>query len=91
MTEQDTNDASGELRRVPSRVPGLDTVLGGGFLSGGLYLILGVPGAGKTVLGNQIIYGHAATGERALFVTVLGESHGRMLAHLQPMRFLISP
>lgn len=87
MTEQEGSGADGELRRVPSFVPGLDTVLGGGFFSGGLYLILGVAGAGKTVLGSQIIYGHAAQGGRALFVTVLGESHGRMLAHLQPMRF----
>ena len=87
MTEQESNGADGELRRVPSTVPGLDTVLGGGFFSGGLYLVLGVAGTGKTVLGSQIIYGHAARGGRALFVTVLGESHGRMLAHLQPMRF----
>jgi hypothetical protein len=34
-----------------------------------------------------ILYGHAAAGGRALFVTVLGENHGRMLAHLRPMRF----
>ena len=27
------------------------------------------------------------TGSRALFVTVLGENHGRMLPHLRPMRF----
>ncbi|MGE3282590.1 MAG: RAD55 family ATPase [Alphaproteobacteria bacterium] len=87
MTEQESSGAGGELTRVPSTVPGLDTVLGGGFFSGGLYLILGVAGAGKTVLGSQIIYSRAARGGRALFVTALGESHGRMLAHLQPMRF----
>ena len=87
MTDQDSNGAGGGLRRVPSLVPGLDTVLGGGFLSGGLYLVMGVAGAGKTVLGSHIIYSHAATGGRGLFVTVLAESHGRMMAHLQPMRF----
>lgn len=87
MTEQNSNGAGGGLRRVPSRVPGLDTILGGGFFNGGLYLVMGVAGAGKTVLGNQIIYGHAAMGGRGLFVTVLAESHARMIAHLQPMRF----
>src|SRR5579884_1013149 len=78
----------GEIARVPSLVPGLDAVLCGGFLRGGLYMVQGPPGAGKTILSNQIIYSRAAAeGDRALFVTVLGESHGRMLAHLRPMRF----
>jgi circadian clock protein KaiC len=78
----------GEIARVPSRVPGLDAVLCGGLLQGGLYMVQGPPGAGKTILANQILYSRAAAdGDRALFVTVLGESHGRMLAHLRPMRF----
>jgi circadian clock protein KaiC len=77
-----------EIARVPSLVPGLDAILCGGFLKGGLYMIQGPPGAGKTILSSQIIYrGAAADGDRALFLTVLGENHGRMLAHLRPMRF----
>lgn len=89
MTQPETDDASkdGEIARVPSLVPGLDAVLCGGFLQGGLYMIQGPPGAGKTVLSNQIIYSRAAQGDRALFITVLGENHGRMMAHLRPMRF----
>jgi circadian clock protein KaiC len=85
--ETDTAGEGDEIPRVPSLVPGLDAVLFGGFLQGGLYLIQGLPGAGKTILASQIVYSHAAAGSRALFVTVLGESHGRMLAHLRPMRF----
>ncbi|HET8634527.1 MAG TPA: ATPase domain-containing protein [Gemmatimonadales bacterium] len=78
----------GEIRRVPSLVPGLDAVLHGGFLQGGVYILQGPAGAGKTILASQIIYNRAATeGDRALFVTVLGENHGRMLAHLRPMHF----
>ena len=90
MTELELNAAGNddaEIKRVQSYVPGLDTILCGGFLSGGVYLIQGLAGAGKTVLASQIIYSHAAQGERALFVTVLGENHGRMMAHLRPMRF----
>jgi circadian clock protein KaiC len=87
--QPETNDASedGEIARVPSLVPGLDTVLCGGFLQGGLYMVQGPPGAGKTVLANQVIYSRAAQGDRALFITVLGESHGRIMAHLRSMRF----
>ena len=42
----------GTLRRVPSGVAGLDTILGGGFLKGGLYIIQGTPGTGKTTLAS---------------------------------------
>jgi circadian clock protein KaiC len=85
--EIDAASEDGEIARVPSLVPGLDAVLCGGFLRGGLYMIQGAPGAGKTILTSQIIYSRAAQGDRALFITVLGENHGRMMAHLRPMRF----
>ena len=88
MSQPEADTGEGALERVPSRVPGLDAVLCGGFLRGGLYLVQGPPGAGKTVLGSQVLYSRAAAdGDRALFVTVLGENHGRMLAHLRAMRF----
>lgn len=86
--EPNTGEApEGEIERVPSLVPGLDAILCGGFLRGGLYIVQGPPGAGKTMLASQIIYSHAAQGRRALFLTVLGENHGRMMQHLRPMRF----
>jgi circadian clock protein KaiC len=75
------------IERVPSGVPGLDTILSGGFPRGGIHILQGVPGAGKTTLGNQICYHHAAAGGRALYVTLLAESHARMLLHLGTTRF----
>src|ERR1700746_2400295 len=90
MTELELNaggDADKEIERLPSLVPGLDAILCGGWLRGGLYIVRGPPGTGKTILGSQIIYSHAALGRRALFITVLGENHGRMMQHLRPMRF----
>jgi len=47
-------DTEGRLRRVPTGVPGLDSVLRGGLFAGGGYIIRGGPGAGKTILANQI-------------------------------------
>ena len=76
-----------EIDRVPSGVPGLDTILRGGFPKGGIHILQGTPGAGKTILGNQLCYHHAAAGGRALYVTLLAESHARMLLHLGTMRF----
>ena len=89
MAQPETSASGGEsgIVRVPSHVPGLDAILCGGFLQGGLYMVQGQPGAGKTLLASQVLYGHAAAGGRGLFVTVLGESHGRMLLHLGTMRF----
>jgi circadian clock protein KaiC len=75
------------IARVPSGVPGLDTVLCGGFPKGGIHIIQGLPGSGKTILGNQICHAHAAAGGRALYVTLLAETHDRMLVHLGTMRF----
>jgi circadian clock protein KaiC len=72
---------------VPSGVPGLDTILRGGFPRGGIHIIQGTPGAGKTILGNQLCFHHAAAGGRALYVTLLAESHARMLLHLGTLRF----
>jgi circadian clock protein KaiC len=75
------------LHRVPTAVEGLDRVLLGGLLRGGVYIVEGAPGAGKTVLANQICFNHVARHGCAVFVTLLAESHARMLQHLQPMEF----
>ena len=75
------------IERVPSGVPGLDLVLNGGFPRGGIHILQGPPGTGKTTLANQICYHHAAAGGRALYVTLLSETHARMLLHLGTMRF----
>jgi circadian clock protein KaiC len=82
-----TSDHHLRLERFPSGVPGLDELLLGGLLKGGVYIIRGTPGAGKTILANQICFNHVAERGSALFVTLLAESHSRMLQHLQSMEF----
>jgi len=75
------------LARLRTGIAHLDVILSGGFLRGGSYIIAGSPGAGKTILGNQICFHEVAQGERAVYLTLLSESHGRMIAHLSPMSF----
>ena len=77
----------GELERMPSGIPGVDIILSGGFLKGGLYIIQGPPGTGKTTFGNQLCFHHVASGGRALYVTLLAEYHARMMQHLSVMTF----
>ncbi len=74
-------------QRVQTGVAGLDTILKGGLLRGGLYLMAGLPGTGKTVLSNQICFNHVASGGRALYATLLVEPHGLMVSHIQSLAF----
>lgn len=75
------------LDRFPTGIEGLDIITRGGLLASGVYIIQGVPGSGKTILANEICYRHIAAGGRAVYVTLLAESHSRMLQHLRPMAF----
>lgn len=73
--------------RMPTGIAGLDTILGGGVMVGGMYIVQGTPGTGKTVLTNQICFHHVARGGEALFVTLLSENHARMMGHLRDLSF----
>ena len=85
----DPIDAAGQthLERIPTGIPGLDTVLRGGFLKAGIYILRGHPGTGKTILANQFCFNHVAADNRAIYVTLLAETHDRMMQHMQTMRF----
>jgi circadian clock protein KaiC len=75
------------LRRVPSGVKGLDEILRGGFFGGGLYIVEGPPGVGKTILGNQICFNQAQAGSKVLYVTLIAETVGRMLLNIRDLKF----
>lgn len=83
----DKTDTS-EMERVQTGVPGLDRILCGGLLPQAVYIVQGGPGEGKTILANQICYHRAARGERSLYVTLLAETHHRLLRHLRKMAFM---
>lgn len=82
-----TDEPVPALSRLPTGIPSLDDILHGGFLEGGVYILQGSPGAGKTVLANEICFRHASSGGRAAYVTLLAEMHTRLLQHLRPMAF----
>lgn len=75
------------IPRVETGVPGLDTVLSGGLFRGGVYIIEGDPGSGKTTLGNQICFHRASAGDSTVYITLLAEAHTRMISHLRGMEF----
>ena len=72
---------------LPTGIPGLDTVLSGGLRRGRTYMVMGLPGAGKTILANQMSFHHARGGERVMYVTLLAESHTELVNNLRPLSF----
>lgn len=76
-----------QIKKLPSGVPGLDEVLGGGIPELSFNLIAGGPGTGKTTLAQQIMFTAASPEQPALFVTILGEPPIKMLRYQQQFSF----
>lgn len=72
---------------MPAGITGLDAILGGGFVEGASYIIQGSPGAGKTILSNQIAFSQVAAGRPVLYVTLLAETHDRLFQSLSTLSF----
>ena len=67
------------LDLVETGVPRLDGILGGGLPRGGLVLVLGAPGTGKTTIAQQMAFHHAAHGDAVLFLTGFSETNDKLL------------
>ena len=78
------------INRLPTGVPGLDEVLGGGLPEFSFNLIAGPPGCGKTTLSHQLMFALATPERPALYLTVLGEPPLKMLRYQQQFDFFDS-
>ena len=75
------------IPRLPTGVPGLDEVLGGGIPELSFNLIAGTPGSGKTTLAHQMMFSLVSPDCKALFFTVVGEPPLKMLRYQQQFPF----
>src|SRR5678809_1360244 len=75
------------INRLPTGVPGLDEILGGGIPEFSFNIIAGPPGCGKTTLAHQIVFANATVQRPALYFTVLGEPALKMLRYQQQYSF----
>src|SRR4028119_372923 len=75
------------IRKLPTGVPGLDEILGGGLPEYSFNIIAGAPGGGKTTLAPQILFANATAERPGLYFTVLGEPAIKMLRYQQQFRF----
>ncbi|SEP22434.1 circadian clock protein KaiC [Methylobacterium sp. ap11] len=64
---------------IPTGVPGLDSILEGGYAANRAHLIEGRPGSGKTTQALQFLIDGARLGERCLYIT-LSESRRELIS-----------
>jgi circadian clock protein KaiC len=75
------------IHKLPTGVPGLDDIVGGGLPEFSFNIIAGAPGSGKTTLAHQFVFANATPERPALYFTVLGESAIKMLRYQQQYTF----
>jgi circadian clock protein KaiC len=85
MSTQDQDKV--KIRKLPTGVPGLDEIVGGGLPEFSFNIIAGAPGSGKTTLTHQFVFANATPEHPALYFTVLGESALKMLRYQQQYTF----
>jgi circadian clock protein KaiC len=66
--EQENSDLT--MRKVKTGILGLDKMLNGGLIEGRPYLIIGGPGAGKSILAIQFLMMSINRGESGLYITL---------------------
>ncbi|HUE74087.1 MAG TPA: ATPase domain-containing protein [Pirellulaceae bacterium] len=76
-----------QIDLLPTGVPGLDEILGGGLPEFSFNILAGAPGCGKTTLAHQIMFANASQERPALYFTVLGEPAVKMLRYQQQFSF----
>jgi circadian clock protein KaiC len=96
-TTADKKDEKDGITLADTGIAGLDDILRGGLSPGGLYLIEGTSGTGKTTLGLQFALAGAAHGEAVVYVTLsetqkdlesVAHSHGWDLDNVHVMQAL---
>lgn len=58
------------MQRISTGILGLDKMLKGGLIKGRPYLVMGGPGAGKTIMGFQFLMDGLKANESALYITL---------------------
>lgn len=65
----------------------VDHILGGGFPSNSINIVMGHPGSGKTILAEQLIFHNAGDDRPILYLTTLSEPLAKVVRYLQGFSF----
>jgi KaiC/GvpD/RAD55 family RecA-like ATPase len=80
MSTQENLPAS--ARKLPTGIPGLDSLIDGGFTDGRIVLVLGEPGTGKTIFCSQFLhYGATEKDEKGVFIG-MNEPQNRFMSEM---------
>ena len=66
---------------------GLDLILGGGLPLNGINLIMGLPGSGKTLLCQQLMFARASEERPAIYLSTVSEPFEKILRYAQTLSF----
>jgi circadian clock protein KaiC len=75
------------IERIPSGHARLDALLGGGLPVGGINLIIGHPGTGKTILAEQYLFHNARPERRGVYLSTVSEPFDKILRYGQSLAF----
>jgi circadian clock protein KaiC len=75
------------IARIETGVRNLDALFGGGLPKGSILVVAGPPGAGKTILTQQICFHNASARTRVLYFSTLSEPTAKTLRYLNQFDF----
>ena len=95
MAEQSVNVISSSGSTTPQKRlskfstgdAGFDRILSGGIPRDSVYIVSGSPGAGKTILAQQVAFAAAKAGLNVLYLTNVSEPHSKLIQHIRNFGF----
>ena len=69
--------------RISTGNPQADIVLVGGFPSNSINIVMGQPGAGKTVFAEQLLFHNASSDRPIVYISTLSEPIAKMVSYVQ--------
>lgn len=89
--ERISTAAAASLRdypRISTGNPQADEILGGGFPKNSINVVMGLPGTGKSIFAQQLVFHNAAADDRPiLYLTTLSEPLAKMVSYVQRFAF----
>jgi len=79
--------ATPRLERLSTGSSSLDQILGGGFPSGSVTVLMGEPGSGKTIFTLQMMFHLARQGNKCLYFATLSEPALKVIRFMQQCAF----
>ena len=75
------------MARIQTGNKNLDSIIQGGIPGNSINIIMGLPGTGKTILAESIIFSNATPDKKALYISTVSEPLDKMIHYLQGFSF----